>query len=227
VARNTSERRLFLVGHSTGGSVGLIYLLSMQDSPIGGMIIIGSPLTSPQPCDAIFSDLALAKRSLATPLARFPAMTVNVANEAPSGWESLFYNPSNMDPAQLDVLRCHASERIPEGVADQFLRMVSTGRLASPDKTRTYIEELAAVHSPLLAVCGKADNLAPPITLREIFEKASSSDKRFRLFCRANGDGADFGNLDLICGGNVQTTVFPEIAAWLKERAGNSTAAAP
>jgi len=217
VAETVEKPGVFVIGHGTGGSAALIYLLSAVKPMVNGLVLIGSPLSAHLPPDAIFSDLALAEKCLADPLCRFPSVTVN-ASPSPPGWESLFYNPGNVRPNVRDALLRRSSEPIPEGVLRQFLRMVETGKLVSPDGKRTYQGELSALRLPLCALCGKADNFAPPSTVRAIFHGAASVDKMFRLFCRANDDAPDYGHLDLLCGDRVEFFVYPTIDQWLQER---------
>lgn len=218
VTKTTGRPGLVLVGHGLGGSAALVYLLSCRPANVEGLVLIGAPLTASLPKDAIFADLSLAEKCLGNPLSRYPSATRGLIPVPPKGWDCLFGNPDNMSAEVREALICDCSEPIPKGLGRQFLQMVETGTLRSPDGKRAYFDEVSGVRLPILAICGKADNLAPPAALRSIFHKAASMDKTFRLFCRANGDGADFGSADLICGNGAEATVFPEIAKWLKAR---------
>ncbi|NOZ21620.1 MAG: alpha/beta fold hydrolase [Planctomycetes bacterium] len=220
IAKATKRRKIFVIGHGTGGSAAMIYLLSAQESMMEGLVLIGSPLTIQLPRDAILRDLSAARRHLADPLLRYPSIVPDMSPPAPKGWESLFVKPNNIDPDVRGALFRQCSEPIPEGVLQQVVSMLQSGRLKSSDGKRTYLDECGAVRLPLLTVCGKGDNFAPPAALRAIYHKVSSVDKKFRLVCRASGDGEDFGNLDLICGKNVDAVVYHEIEQWLRERTG-------
>ncbi|MEW6358107.1 MAG: alpha/beta fold hydrolase [Planctomycetota bacterium] len=223
VTKTTNRRKIFVIGHGAGGTAALIHALSAREPMPAGLVLIGSPLTAPQPRDAILRDLSAARLHLADPLMRYPSIIPNLSPPPPKGWESLFINPANIEPDTRDRLFRQCSEPIPDGALDQFMQMLETGRLKSRNSERTYLDECGVIRLPLLAICGKGDNFAPPETVRATYHKASSMGKKFRLFCRANGDGADFGNMDLICGKNVDAIVYPEIERWLREQTNGKT----
>ena len=223
IAKTTRRHKIFVIGHGTGGTAAMIYLLSSQEPMMAGLIVIGSPLTAPLPRDAILKDLAVARKHLADPLLRYPSIIPDLSPAPPKGWESLFVKPSNIDPDVRDALFRTCSEPIPKGVLDQYVQMLASGTLKSSDGKRTYLDECSAVRLPLLAICGKGDNFAPPSAVRAMYHSVTSIDKTFQLLCRANDYRPNYGHLDLICGRGVEVSVFPIIERWLRERSNGET----
>jgi len=58
--------------------------------------------------------------------------------------------------------------------------------------------------------------VAPPWTVRPVFEHAGSSQKTFRVFGLSEGDHIDYGHFDLVLGKYAPQDVFPWIRSWLE-----------
>jgi dipeptidyl aminopeptidase/acylaminoacyl peptidase len=95
--------------------------------------------------------------------------------------------------------------------------MLRGGALRSADGRINYADKAKKITCPVCFMCGKADNLADTGGVRRLYESVSSAEKDFRLFCLTNGDGADFGNADLLAGPRASIDVYPEILRWAQK----------
>lgn len=98
----------------------------------------------------------------------------------------------------------------------QYIRWIQRGEIINRDGSYSYTGHLNFVHSPLMAIAGRADGVAPSWTVYPLYKYASSRDKIFRAFGVAEGDRIDYGHLDLVLGINAPEEVFPSIATWLE-----------
>lgn len=126
------------------------------------------------------------------------------------------YNPENIDPDELRVVLSHVLEDSPPGLMYQYLRWIKGGEIVSRDGKYSYTRNLNQVRSPLLAIAGRADGVAPSWSVYPLYKFASSKDKQFRVFGVAEGDRIDYGHLDLVLGLNAPEEVYPAIETWLE-----------
>jgi len=67
--------------------------------------------------------------------------------------------------------------------------------------------------TPVLAIAGDKDSLAPIEDVRGAFDQCSSDNRRLREFGLYD-DGIHWGHLDIVLGRDAQEVVWPEILQW-------------
>ena len=221
VTSYTKKPRVIWIGHSLGGMIMYGYLGLKPDPKIQAIVTLGSPLIIPQPPNNILQAFAknnllfktlliVNTRSGATSIAPFYEYLITPD-------KVLFYNQRNMDSETIGKVLEFVVEDLPIGVVNQVMDMVRTGIFRSIDGTINYTELASQITVPALLCCGKADNLAPPESVRFAYHTISSEDKIFKMFGTANGHKNDYGHNDLILGKFAKKEVYPEILRWLKK----------
>jgi len=222
VIEKTGVSKITWIGHSLGGMIMYGYLGLNEPDKIQNFVAIGSPGIVPQPPNLILdmfqknnilfkTFLIVNTRTTAksiTPFYRFMTTPDEV----------LFYNRDNIDVENIGKVLEFVVEDLPVGVVDQVLNMIKRRDFLSSDRSTNYTELLKKIDVPIMLCCGKSDNLAPPESVRYVYNNISSKDKKFRIFGVANGHKKDYGHNDLILGKNAKKEVYPEILAWLKTR---------
>jgi pimeloyl-ACP methyl ester carboxylesterase len=101
-------------------------------------------------------------------------------------------------------------------IYDMFGELPLIGEYFSP---HSYTKNIDKFVSPLLAIAGGGDTLAPPEEVRHVACSVGSSDVSFHEFSKRAGYSADYSHLDLNLGKNASKEVYPVIYEWLRERA--------
>ena len=97
------------------------------------------------------------------------------------------------------------------------------GAFASSDGSIDYRQNLRHVHTPVLAVAGACDRLAPPENVAIAHDLLASARKRLVVLGKAQHFSADYGHVDSVFGRQAPDEVYPLIADWV----GDTLAAAP
>lgn len=204
IQQTTGQPKITCVGQGLGATVLLAYLAVDQEYLIDRAIAIAPPFKYFEPVPDIFY-LAFPRQT-----SEQNAPPVNIS-------EILFYNRENVDPQVVSDCTSFAMESIPPGMLQQFRDLLYEGELQSADKNRNYFNALKRIRRPVLLVCGKKDNLAPPEGVWEVYEQIGSKKKWIREFGRANMYRADYGHDDLIIGKWAKKEVYPYLENWLRE----------
>ena len=69
--------------------------------------------------------------------------------------------------------------------------------------------------TPVLAIAGDRDTLAPVADVRGAFDQCTSEKRDLREFDLYE-DGLHWGHLDLVLGRDAQAVVWPEILRWIE-----------
>ncbi len=219
VRRQTGAEQVHWVGHSMGGMVLYGILEGERASEIASGVAVASPGRVVPPFRlpfrrAVHSALCLLPglpqaffaRGLAPVLARLTFARLG----------SLFLNPANVEREILLRALCFLASDVTRGEILQFLLWSDGGELQAIRGRFSYTGNLGAIDRPLLLVAGVRDRLAPPDLVREVYERVSSTRKRFVLLGRQNGQRHDYGHGDLLMGKWCSEEVFPHILDWLR-----------
>jgi len=223
VTEQTGKPKVTWIGHSLGGMIMYAYLGSNNPDLLRSVAAIGSPIIIPQPPNQILSAfvnnrhlfkafLIVNTRSGATGIAPFRKFIVTPD-------EILFFNGNNVKDETVKKLLSYVVEDLPVGVVDQIIKMIQTGVFMSADGSINYTDQIKNIDLPMLLVCGKADNLAPPESVRRVYHDIKSKDKTFIMFGTSNGYKKDYGHNDLVLGTISEKEVYPKIYNWLKSNA--------
>ncbi len=223
VTEKTGKDQVVWIGHSLGGMIMYAYLTQNNSDKVASIVTIGSPIIEPHPLNLILNEF-LRNRAL------FKAFLVINTRTGASGIAPfhrfiitpdavLLYNRDNIASETVAKVLKNVVEDIPLGVVDQTMEMLRSGDFKSFDKSINYTSLLSKITTPALMCCGKADNLAPPESVRYAYHNVSSKDKKFAQFGRADGFKNDYGHNDLVIGKYAREEVYPHILQWLKTHA--------
>lgn len=223
VTAQTGKPKVTWIGHSLGGMIMYAYLTLNDGEKVGNVVTVGSPIIEPHPLNMILRAF-LSNKTL------FKAFLVVNTRTGATGFAPfhrfvmtpdavLLYNKDNIDDDTVSKVLSRVVEDLPLGVLDQTMEILRTGHFLSFDKSINYTELIDRIEHPVLMCCGKADNLAPPQSVRYAYHHVSSEDKTFMQFGRADGYINDYGHNDLILGKHAKKEVYPQILDWLKDRA--------
>jgi pimeloyl-ACP methyl ester carboxylesterase len=217
VREHTGARRVHWVGHSMGGMVALTYVELYGDDQLASLTVLGSPMTIPQPpnnfLEAIKGNRDLFKLMTLVVNASVPA-SLHVIDEK-TGIAGALYNPRNMSDTVTREFFTRGIEDIPTGVLDQLVGAVATGSLHSADGATDYAQLLGRVKLPCFVAGGMVDHVAPPESIRYVYNHIASTDKQFHIYALVNNDEIDYGHLDLVIGTHAPTDVYPSVEGWL------------
>lgn len=84
------------------------------------------------------------------------------------------------------------------------------------DARGDWLQGLAGVELPVLAVAAAADRQSPPAACRRLWQHLRQADRHFLLLSQAQGFASDYGHLQMLHGKDAQREVWPLLADWLK-----------
>jgi len=222
ILQETGAGRVHWVGHGLGGLIGYAFAQGPGAPLLASVTGIGAPcrLRPPAGVRALVpfaSVLALAPfvptRLLARALAPFYF-------HGPLG--DLAFRADNLDPVTARRMWANAFDDVPSTLLRQLARWVVVGDCVADEDDRNFTRAMGAITTPLLAISGDRDLVAPPSTARYVVEHASSAKKAW-LNLGGEGAGAELpacGHLDLVFGRHAVAHVFPRVAGWIAEVAG-------
>jgi pimeloyl-ACP methyl ester carboxylesterase len=98
---------------------------------------------------------------------------------------------------------------------DIFGRVPGVKKLVTPYSYRDHLDQFT---TPLLAIAGGQDKMAPKQDIRYVVDHAGSSDVTYLEFSKEAGFRTDYGHLDLNLGVHAREDVYPAIDEWLRRR---------
>lgn len=214
----------FVIGHSLGGACA--YAAAGAGAPIRGIVGVGAlyRFAGHSPLLKVLTELtwrgrriALAGVGIRTRLyGRLLAGLWEYADVAGylfpfSGWW-----PGSVEP---DLLR----ERLSEGMDWTSVQVWLDMSRWAHQRRWDHEQAWSRAQVPVLVLVGDEDHLMPLGDARGAYDDAAHPDRTLRLFSLED-DGVHWGHLDIVLGKHAPTVVWPEIEAWLSERAGSRTA---
>ena len=225
VKEKTNHPKVTWIGHSMGGMVMFGYLETEKPENVKNFVAIAAPMIFFDPKNDVLEETLknknLMKAVAALTGTKIPSQVAGgLGARVDVPLYTLFYNYDNMSPFTVMKLKAKVVDNTKPGVLDQMMQFLKTGEFTSVDGKFSYTKELGRVKLPILFIAGQVDNMAPPDVVRYAYEHVSSKDKRYRLFCTANGCRANYGHDDLVLGTYAEVEVFPYIYFWLEGRSG-------
>ena len=217
----TGAPKTFWLGHSLGGLVALAASEDALQQKLKGVVTIGSPVYfRPQ-----FQTRWLLKFGYwLSPLGRFRTDWVAAAVAPFAGWITVpmgkgMANQRNMPGWVQRRALAEVIAPIWHGVLSQLRDWTHDDRFRSVDGKIDYRDRVRGLTVPHLVVGGAADGIAPPANCHQHFSIVGSADKELKLFGKEFGHSADYGHGDLLLGTRAHLEVYPELIAWLVQRA--------
>ena len=231
------ETKVFWIGKSMGGMI--IYAYGEREKGkknLKGVVTLGSPTT--------FKREPLFLKILTRLCPRRIAIPINAAeflNNLPEFKRKLIEygtNHSNTDPRIIEefidkgmnntisskvlnhfsiFFRHHTFCRYPTTpwIYDLLDGIPYIESFVSP---YSYTDNLCRFTTPLLAIGGAADTVAPPYEIYYNVKHVGSKDTSYVILSKDNGYNYDYGHLDLTLGKYAREDVYPIIYRWLVER---------
>ena len=218
IQQETGWSQVHFVGHSMGGMVLAISLVSTPDLPVASAVVVASPLEflDPDRLTRMLLDGAAWVRPVAflpTPMgAKGMAL---MRRDLPLQPDALLHNPENYSrQAEAHMLRTVVSP-VSRGEIRQFSLARFDGEFRSSDGEVVYPNGLGEVQVPMLFVAGRADRVVSPDRVRTYHDSVGSPDKAFVVISQANGHSGDYGHLDFGCADRAPQDVYGLITYWL------------
>jgi acylglycerol lipase len=149
------ERRVFLLGHSMGGCISLVYACRHQEEIDG--LILSSPLAALQAASAPMRIASKALGAVAPGLGVYAVPT-----------EKISHDPDVVRAYEEDPLVFHG--KLPARTIAELTRAIEA-----------FPEEVPSLTLPLLVFHGSADEITPVDGSEMVIEEAGSADKTFVL----------------------------------------------
>jgi pimeloyl-ACP methyl ester carboxylesterase len=211
-------RDVLWVGHSKGGLVAYAHLARQPNAPIRAVVTMGTPIQfDAQPGVKQFLRAVAPALKLKTIPMRWATGLIAPLGLPPWPLGPYLANAGNMEPRVIRQAISNVSADILGGVARQFSRWISTGRLDGEDGF-DYRAALKNVKTPMLLVAGIKDMLAPPSTVTPTL-KLLGGPAEYLLLAMSQGFSADYGHGDLVLGRRAPEEVFPKVAEFLERHA--------
>ena len=221
VCAQSQSPSLHWIGHSLGGTLGLVAAQGSLATKLASVSVLGSPFFF-HPSEAARNLIRLSRVFSWT-----RALRLRVVARAFAPF--FFHLRARMVVLNVANIRGHVARRaLSHMVADICQKVVS--QLGDAVR-RGHLElagqdiqgALAHVRRPALLLYGAADSLATTEEGRRIHE-ALGGESRLHFLGRNHGHREDYGHGDLLLGRHVREEVFPLIAQWLSEQLKNEQA---
>ena len=223
VLRVSGQRQVFLVGHSMGGIISYAVAGSTMRDEVAGVVSFGSPYRFGLGSRflAVVGPLLYAAR-LTGIFDRNPPLPIRKLGRHMVKRRWLWDNPlipipmrpwtpRSMEPEILAENLSAAFEHTRIAIALGLVGLGSESALKSHDGLNDYGLAFELADKPLLVIAGTRDALAPPASVRPVYDQSRSSDKTFREF--------PLGHIDMLLGRDAPHTVWPLVRTWLTSRA--------
>jgi polyhydroxyalkanoate synthase len=223
VLRVSGEKQVFLVGHSMGGIIGYAVAGSTMREEVAGVVTFGSPYRFGLGSRflAAFGPLLYGAR-LTGIFDRNPPIPIRwIGGQMAKRrwfWDNPLipipmrpWHPRSMEPEILAENLAAAFEHTRVAIALGLVGLGSESALKSHDGLNDYGLAFELADKPLLVIAGSRDALAPPASVRPVYERSRSSDKTFREF--------PLGHIDMLLGRDAPQSVWPLVRTWLSARA--------
>lgn len=222
VLRVSGQKQVFLIGHSMGGIISYAVAGSTMRDEVAGVVSFGSPYRFGLGSRflAIAGPVLYAAR-LTGIFDRNPPIPIRLIGrhmsrhgwlwDNPLVWLPLRpWHPKSMEPEILAENLSAAFEHTRIAIALGLVGLGSESALKSHDGLNDYGLAFELADKPLLVIAGSRDALAPPASVKPVYERSRSNDKTFREF--------PLGHIDLVLGRVAPYTVWPLVRTWLTAR---------
>jgi len=223
VLRISGQRQVFLAGHSMGGIIAYAVAGSTMRDEVAGVISFGSPYRFGLGSKflAVVGPLLYGAR-LTGIFDRNPPIPIRMLGQHMVKrswlWDNALvpipmrpWHPKSMEPEILAENLSAAFEHTRVAIALGLVGLGSESALKSHDGLNDYGLAFELADKPLLVIAGTRDALAPPASVRPVYDQSRSSDKTFREF--------PLGHIDMVLGRDAPQSVWPLVRTWLTARA--------
>jgi pimeloyl-ACP methyl ester carboxylesterase len=217
VMRATGQKRLHLVGFSTGALASLAWLSdSHRNCEVASLVAIGAATTFKRTGRNVSGRILRNVRWMRHRwLMRVVAPISGYWHPSPL---QIIYNPENTDGAVQRRAMVNMMANFSRNELLQYSDWIMNDTFRSIDQRRDYRAELPRVTTPALLLAGPRDVLAPPDAVKATFEALGSTEKQFMICSRAQGLRVNYGHFDMVIGREAPAEIYPLVARWLETR---------
>lgn len=220
VSSRTGKAQVNWVAHSMGGIIMYAYLAKAHSSDrekIQSLAVFGSPGTF-EHLNKPYIVLILKYLPVLNKM-DFPFLSkliLPLACEFNNPIEEYIYNPEVTDRKVFKKVLYYTSENIADGLAYQLLSWSIKKKFTTIDDSYVYSNHYGNIHCPALFFAGEKDYIAPPSSVKYVFDRVHSVHKEFHLLSKENSFG-DYGHNCLITGEKVGEDIYPVLGRFLEE----------
>jgi pimeloyl-ACP methyl ester carboxylesterase len=214
IARATGQRRVHLVGFSTGALAAMAFLSDPHRSvEVGSLVSIGGATSFKRTGKNVSGRLLRNLRWLRHRwLMRVLAPISGYWHPSPL---QIIHNPENTDGAVQRRALVNMIANFSRNEVLQYSDWILNDVFRSIDQRRDYRAELPRINTPALLLAGPRDVLATPDAVKATYEALGSADKQFMICSRAQGMRVNYGHFDLVIGRESPAEIYPLVARWL------------
>lgn len=226
VLQKTNSDKVNWIGHSMGGMIAYARIGSYNENRIANLVTVGSPFSF----ELLSNSLKLWHKVGFCTTSIFPVVPIGSLAKMNSyscidftprtGLLEILLYPENTDPKIIKSSQRYIFNNITPHEALQLKTGIETGEFYSLDGTinYTYTENLKNITIPTLLVLGRRDHLGFGYTIRNVYERIATNDKKILIIEKAQGAEEDYGHADLIMGRRARKDVIVPIIEWLNKR---------
>ncbi|MFN3398669.1 MAG: alpha/beta fold hydrolase, partial [Sulfurimicrobium sp.] len=224
VLQKTNSTQVNWIGHSMGGMIAYARIGSYNENRIANLVTIGSPFSFELPS----SSLQLWHKTGSCTNLILPVIPIGTVAKMNSyscidftprtGLLEILLYPENTDTKIIKSSQRYMITNIAPSEALQLKTGIETGEFYSLNGNINYTENLKYIKVPTLLVLGRRDHLGFGYTIRNVYERLSSEDKKILIIEKAQGAEEDYGHADLLMGKNAKKDVILPIIEWLNKR---------
>lgn len=222
VKAQTGAKQVHWVGHSMGGMVALCFAQGPHADALASLTAVGSPMSvEVGPLLKLGARLGGVLRLLRRlPLGVLSRLGIPGPLHHPL--VKLFFRLAHVEPRKVREVMANMSCDIPASLGRQMCGWGLHGHILGVRGGRDFTDGLSKVHTPLLAIAGQDDSIAPPASVYASVQRVLSPRKAW-ISCGTPESGARaYGHVDLLLGRDVARDVFPKVAGWIASVAGLS-----
>ncbi|MBI4370111.1 MAG: alpha/beta fold hydrolase [Elusimicrobia bacterium] len=131
---------------------------------------------------------------------------------------SFLYNRRNLTTGSVLMLAEHNFVNVTLAELEELGTTFLGPGIRAHDLNDALLLDIASkIPIPWLSVAGTMDEQSPCATINYTFERISAPRKEWFLAGRERGHQEDYGHMDLVCGKNAQTEVWPAIVKFIDE----------
>lgn len=218
----SGHSRVFVIGHSLGGLVACA-AAAHDARAFLGIVTVATPYRFGRGSASLtflmrVAELAASAGILHAGPGRFPVRAVGAFMQwYRLAWDARMlpiplrvWDPGSFEPRALREYLRRSFDQATVGTLVQLARLAVRGEFRSFDDREDYGAGIEALDLPLLVVAGSRDRLAPPASVRPLYDRSHAHDRSYRVF--------PLGHADLLLGRSAPATSWPAIEAWLAKR---------
>ena len=221
----SGRSKCFLVGHSLGALVAC-GAAGISPADVAGVVAIGPPYRFARGSHALalfaYAMELVVRLGPAVGAEPLPIKLIGRLLDRSRGAFELSYipvpirawHPGAFEPAMLHEYLRRSFDSATLGCLAQITRLGVRGEFVSCDGRVDYGAGFECSNVPVLVIAGAYDLMAPPASVRPLYDRSLASDKAYRI--------VPLGHADLLLGRDAPALTWPLVSQWLEVRAGGT-----